>query len=177
MCSGECKCMSGVSLCFGTISTCGKLSVEGEGFLWNTYCFVIWLMAPGKRSPLVETIRKAGLRASSRKCLTELKKENKQTKNSSASSDVWVAEAHAFGEDPEFSSLLFLWSLNSLCYVALKQQASLVVQLQLLFFIFNFFLKFNLYFLIKSYSIFCLETLFAFTSLCWVLLFSTLQQE
>lgn len=65
-------------------------------------------MAPGKRSPLVEALGKAGLRASSRKCLTELKKENNKKRSSSASSDVWVAEACTFGEDPEFSFLLFL---------------------------------------------------------------------
>lgn len=64
-------------------------------------------MAPGKRSPLVEALGKAGLRASSPECLRELKKENKK-KCSSASSDVWVAEARTFGYDPEFSSLLFL---------------------------------------------------------------------
>lgn len=53
-------------------------------------------MDPGKRSPLVEVLRKARLCASSRKCLRELKKESKKKKSTSASSDVWVAEARTF---------------------------------------------------------------------------------
>lgn len=51
----------------------------------------------------MEAVRKARLCTSRLKSFIELKK-----KKGGASSDVWVAEVHTFGEDPEFSSLLFL---------------------------------------------------------------------